>query len=79
MTSARLADTLVTLIYRLGFPLKYIVGNRLRMSILSLVAFPLVATVDALATIADALIPGSRKDALGWTVLAENVVDSKEQ
>jgi hypothetical protein len=62
---------MVTLLYRAGFPLKYIVGNRARMAILSLIAFPFVAIGDLLATVADAIVPGSRRDALGWAVLAE--------
>jgi len=73
MTAARVSDTMVSLLYRIGFPLKYVVGNRARISILSLIAFPVVALVDAFATIADAVIPGSRKDALGWAILAENM------
>ena len=72
MTWARISDTTVTLLYRAGFPLKYIVGNRWRVSLLSLVAFPFVAIPDLVATGLDAIVPGSRRDALGWTVLAEN-------
>ncbi|MFP6680414.1 MAG: class I SAM-dependent methyltransferase [Dehalococcoidia bacterium] len=73
MTAARLSDTLVSLLYRIGFPLRYVVGKRWRISILSLIAFPFVALVDALATIADMVVPGSHKDALGWAILAEKM------
>jgi len=71
MTWARISDVMVTLLYRLGFPLKYVIGNRLRISILSLIAFPFVALGDVVATLADAVVPGSRNDALGWVVLAQ--------
>lgn len=77
--SGRLSDVLVNLVYRVGFPLKYIVGNRLRISILSLIAFPFVVVGDTVAMIADAVIPGTRKDALGWVILAENVGEPLEK
>ena len=77
--SGRLSDLVVNLLYRIGFPLKFIVGNRLRISILSLIAFPFVVLGDLLAALADAVIPGSRKDALGWVILAENVGEPPEK
>jgi len=77
--SGRLSDVMVNLLYRVGFPLKYIVGNRLRISILSLIAFPFVVFGDLLAALADAVIPGTRKDALGWVILAENVGEPHEK
>lgn len=79
MSWARMSDVLVTLLYRAGFPLKYLVGNRLRISILSLIAFPFVALVDAVATLADAIIRGSGNDALGWVVLAQKDGESVDK
>jgi SAM-dependent methyltransferase len=72
MAWARITDALVSLVYRVGFPLKYLVGNRARIAIISLMLMPFVVIGDLLATVADAIIPGSRRDALGWAVLAEN-------
>jgi SAM-dependent methyltransferase len=79
MAWARISDVMVTLLYRLGFPLKYVLGNKMRISILSLIAFPFVALGDAVATLADAVIPGSRNDALGWVILAQKDGESAEQ
>lgn len=79
MSWARVSDVMVTLLYRIGFPLKYLVGNKMRISILSLIAFPFVALGDAVATLADAVIPGSRNDALGWVVLAQKDGGSAEE
>jgi len=79
MSWARTSDVLITLLYRIGFPLKYLVGNKMRISILSLLAFPFVALGDAFATMADAVIPGSRKDALGWVILAQKNGKSAEK
>jgi len=73
MMWSRTSDVMVTLLYRIGFPLKYLIGNRARIATLSLIAFPFVVVGDLVATIADAIIPGSHKDALGWAVLAENM------
>lgn len=79
MSWARTTDVLITLLYRVGFPLKYLVGNKMRISILSLIAFPFVALGDAFATLADAVIPGTRKDALGWVILAQKNGKSAEK
>mgnify|MGYP002725723878 CR=1 FL=1 len=79
MTWARITDVMVTLLYRAGFPLKYIVGNRARIAILSLIAFPFVLVGDLMATLADVIIPGARHDALGWAVLAENTGERGEK
>ena len=79
MTWARTSDVMVTLLYRAGFPLKYIIGNRARVAILSLVAFPFVVVGDVVATVADAIIPGTGRDALNWAILAENTGDSDDK
>ncbi|MBT6680736.1 MAG: methyltransferase domain-containing protein [Chloroflexi bacterium] len=78
MSWARISDTLVTLLYRIGFPLKYLIGSSARVTVLSLIAFPFVAVLDLIAAGADAIIPGARKDALGWAVLAENTGETDQ-
>lgn len=79
MTWARISDVMVTFLYRVGFPLKYVVGSKLRVSLLSLIASPFVVLGDVLATLVDAVIPDSRNDALGWVILAQKDVESAEQ
>lgn len=75
MSWARISDVLVSLLYRAGFPLKYILGNRGRTTFLSLIAFPFVVLGDAFASLADLIVPGSHRDALGWIFLAEKTGD----
>ena len=78
MAWARITDVLVSLLYRVGFPLKYLVGNRARIAIISLIAIPFVVIGDLLATFADMVVPGSRRDALGWAILAEKTGETNE-
>lgn len=79
MSWGRLSDTLVTLLYRVGFPLKYVLGTRGRVTLISFLTFPIVVLVDVVAAVLDAVIPGAKKDALGWAVLAERLEPSTVQ
>ena len=67
---ARLEEVGVSLLYRLAFPLKFLIGSSNRVLLISLVVFPVIVPLDLLASLLDLLVPGSDKDAMGWAVLA---------
>jgi SAM-dependent methyltransferase len=67
---ARLEEMGVTLLYRLAFPLKPLIGSAGRVLVVSLVVFPGVVVLDAVARVLDLVVPGSDKDPLGWAVQA---------
>lgn len=70
MVLARLTDTLLVLLYRAAFPLKYLIGSANRVTLVSLLAFPAVALLDLAAAALDRIVPGADRDCLGWAVLA---------
>jgi len=70
MVLARLLDAGITLLYRMAFPLKYLMGSSRRVTFVSAVVFPAVILLDSLATLLDAVFPGTDRDCLAWAVLA---------
>lgn len=70
---ARLEDVVGLLVFRLCFPLKFVLGPRGRLLAASLFVLPLFLVLDVLASLLDRAIPQARNDALGWSVLARKV------
>ncbi len=70
---ARLEDVGGLLVFRLCFPLKFLMGNKGRLVLASLLVLPLFLVLDVVAGILDRVVPYARADALGWSVLARKV------
>ena len=68
--AARLQDLVGAGVFKLCYPLKFVLGPRGRAVAASLVFLPLALLMDAVATLLDAVVPAARQDALGWSVLA---------
>ncbi len=67
---ARLQDVLGLLAFRIGFPLKFVIGTRGREWVTSLLLLPFFVMGDILASALDRAVPRARNDALGWSFLA---------
>ena len=67
---ARLEDIIGVGVFRLAYPIKFLGGNRARLTVASLLMLPGFIVLDLLASALDRIVPGARKDALGWSVLA---------
>ncbi len=67
---ARLEDVIGWWAFKLAFPSRFVVGNRGRVWLASLVVLPLFLVGDLLATLLDRIVPQARHDALGWSILA---------
>jgi len=78
MVSGRLTDAGVTGLYRAFFPLKYVLGSGGRVSAVSALLFPVVASIDMVAALLDAVVPGTHRDCIGWAVLAEKTQEGGE-
>jgi hypothetical protein len=70
-TLSRFEDVVMTLLYRLAFPLKAIMKNSTKIATVSVVMFPFIFCIDALAACLDSIVPGANKDVLGWVVFAK--------
>ncbi len=70
MILARLEDVFGALLFKGLFPTKYLLGNRGRVLLASLILLLVGIPLDALATLLDRIVPNARLDALGWVVLA---------
>ncbi len=71
---ARVEDLVGLATFRLMYPVKFLGGNRGRLLMTSLILIPFFTVLDLLATLLDAMIPGARRDALGWSVVARKNV-----
>lgn len=67
---ARLEDVLGWLVFKLVFPIRFLLGHRGRLWVASLVVFPFFLLGDLVATVLDQTVPQARNDALGWSILA---------
>ena len=76
MILARLQDILVSLLYRVAFPLRWIVGNDNRYHFTSYCLLPLLWLLDLIATFLDKTVPRANEDALGWAILATKAGES---
>lgn len=67
---ARLEDVLGALLFKVLFPLKFLLGPRGRVLVTSWLILLLALPLDGLASLLDRIVPGAKNDALGWVVLA---------
>ncbi len=73
---ARVQDLLGLGIFRLAYPVKFLGGNATRLFVTTLLLLPFFVLLDFLAALLDRTIPGARRDALGWSVLAVRATHS---
>ncbi len=70
MVLARLADAAITFLYRVAFPLEYLVDSGRRVAFVSALAFPVIASHDLVAATRDHVLPGTGRNCLAWAVVA---------